>query len=72
MGKPSASDPLGQRPDPTDFGDAMNAMIDARIEMRLRGRTNGVFDNVSDIQLVHEMLARGWAVFRPRIQDDVV
>lgn len=69
MGKPTPNDPLGQRPDPADFGDAMNAMIDARIEARLRGRTNDQFDNVHDMSLVHELLARGWAVFRPTMQD---
>ena len=68
VGKPSPSDPLGQRPDPSDFGDAMNAMIDARIEQRLIGRTDERFSGVADVALVHELLARGWAVFRPQAQ----
>lgn len=66
MSKPTATDPLGQRPNPADFGDAMNIMIDARIDQRLMGRTTGQFDGVPDTKLVLELIARGWAVFRPR------
>lgn len=68
MGKPGPSDPLGQHPDPADFGDAMNAMIDARIANAYRGRTHDQFNGVSDLALVQEMLSRGWAVFRPQSQ----
>lgn len=66
MGQPSPSDPLGQRPDPTDLGDMLNAAVDARIEQRLAGRTGDRFNGVTDIELVRELLARGWAVFRPQ------
>jgi hypothetical protein len=65
VGNPTPGDPLGMKPDPADFGDAMNAMIDARIETALRGRTDTRFNNVPDAALVHELLARGWAVFIP-------
>lgn len=70
MGKPTPDDPLGQRPDPADFGDAMNAMIDARIEVRLRGRSRDRFQGIPDTDLVHELLARGWAVFLPQANRD--
>ncbi len=65
MGRPSASDPLGQRPDPASFADAMETMIDARINQRLLGITTQKLDGVTDLDMVHELLARGWAVFRP-------
>lgn len=65
MGKPTADDPLGQNPDPADAGDMFNALIDARIELRLRGRTSKQFEGVGDVALVNELLARGWAVFHP-------
>lgn len=65
MGKPTASDPLGQQPDLGDFGDVMNGLIDTRIEMHLRGRYDDRFNGVPDAQLVHELLARGWAVYFP-------
>ncbi len=67
MGKPSPGDPLGQRYDPADAGDMFNALIDARIEQRLRGQTSNQFDNVGDLALVQELIARGWAVYRPRV-----
>lgn len=66
MGKPTPDDPLGQRPDPADFGDMINHLIDARIETRLAGRTDARFDGTPDMTLVRELLARGWAVFRPK------
>lgn len=67
MGKPSADDPLGQRPDPADFGDMLNGVVDARIEQRMRGRVSDRFNGVADVDLVHELLARGWAVFYPEV-----
>ena len=67
MGKPSATDPLGLRPDPADFGDMINDLIDRRIEQRLTGRTHTVFDGCRDIDLVQELLARGWAVYWPGV-----
>ena len=65
MGKPSAADPLGQEPDPTSVAEMFEKVIDARIEMRLVGCTRGRFDGVPDQHLVLELIARGWAVFRP-------
>lgn len=65
MSKPTLEDPLGQRPDPADFGDVMNGLIDERIKMHMRGRTDAQFDGVADTLLVHELIARGWAVFYP-------
>lgn len=67
MGKPTPGDPLGQNPDPTSFADMLDAVVDARIEMRLVGRTNDRFNGVRDMELVQELLARGWAVFRPGV-----
>ena len=65
MSAPTRDDPLGLRPDPADFGDMLNGVVDARIEMRLRGRTNDRFSGIPDMQLVQELMARGWAVFYP-------
>jgi hypothetical protein len=65
MAAPTAADPLGQRPDPASFAEAMEKMIDARIDARLTGRTSDQFKNVGDLALVHELIARGWAVFHP-------
>ena len=69
MALPTRDDPLGQRKDPASLYDAMEAMLDARIDQRLRGLTNARFHDVSDMALVAEILARGWAVFRPQSQD---
>lgn len=65
MGAPTRDDPLGQNPDPTSITEMLEAVVDARIEQRLRGRASKLFDGVPDMQLVHELLARGWAVFKP-------
>lgn len=69
MGTPSADDPLGLRPDPTSFDEAIGKVVDARIEHRLRGRAYDTLGGVPDMKLVQELLARGWAVFRPKSQD---
>lgn len=69
MGTPSRDDPLGQRPDPGSFADALTTVVDERIKMHLRGRTSRSFDGTRDMDLVQELLARGWAVFRPNSQD---
>jgi hypothetical protein len=47
----------------------MERVVDARIEQRMRGLTAKRFHDVSDMVLVSELLARGWAVFRPTTQD---
>lgn len=65
MGRPTADDPLGQRPDPADFGDMLNSVVDAKIHNALRGRLDKRFDDVLDQHLVLELVARGWAVFWP-------
>lgn len=70
MGQPSASDPLGQLPNPTSVADMLEGVIDARIRMHLRGRVSDRFNDVSDVMLVQELLARGWAVFRPQSQGE--
>lgn len=70
MAEPTAKDPLGRRLDPADAGDMFNALIDKRIEMRVTGRTSNQFNAVGDWALVQELLARGWAVFRPTGQND--
>lgn len=69
MATPTPSDPLGQRPDPASFAESMEAMIDARIDQRWRGFTGKQFANTPDAQLALELIARGWAVFRPTSQD---
>lgn len=69
MGKPTADDPLGTKPDPASFSEMLEAVVDARIEQRLRGRSSSRFNDVPDTHLVHELIARGWAVFRPRTND---
>lgn len=63
---PTLADPLGVRDNPASILGAFEKVIDARIEERLRGRTTERFDGVQDIALVHELLARGWAVFKPQ------
>ena len=65
MSEPTPYDPLGQRPDPLDFGEAITKVVDARIAHRMRGHSSRQFDGIPDTLLVHELLARGWAVFRP-------
>lgn len=69
MGEPRPGDPFGEKPDPTSFDDMIGSVVDARIEMRLRGRIDSRFDGVPDIHLVHELIARGWAVFKPKVND---
>lgn len=66
---PTRDDPLGQRPDPTDFFAAITKVVDERIGMHLQGRSSQQFDGVADLALVHELIARGWAVFRPQSKD---
>jgi len=65
MGQPTASDPLGQQSDPTSIADMLESVIDARIALATRGRSSAQFNGVPDFHLVQELLARGWAVFRP-------
>lgn len=63
---PTAGDPMGTKPNPESVIGAIEAVIDARIERCLTGRSSTKFDGVPDVQLVHELIARGWAVFRPQ------
>ncbi len=65
MGKPTPDDPMGIKPDPASFDDMIGSVVDARIKMHMRGRASQDFDGVPDMKLVHELIARGWAVFRP-------
>lgn len=69
MGKPAPGDPLGLKPDPQSVADMLEGVIDARINARVSGRTGDRFDGVPDTALVLELIARGWAVFRPQSQD---
>lgn len=69
MIRPTPNDPMGQRPDPTSVSEMLEGVVDARIKMHLTGRTSEQFDGVPDLHLVHELLARGWAVFRPRTNE---
>jgi hypothetical protein len=71
VSEPTADDPHGLRPDPASFAEAMEKMIDARIEQRLRGRALKEMDGVPDMVMVHELIARGWAVFRPSTQGNI-
>lgn len=66
MGKPTSDDPLGQRPDLASFADMIERVVDQRIIMHVRGLTTREFDHTPDIKLVQELIARGWAVFRPQ------
>lgn len=65
MAEPTRDDPLGQRPDPTSMSEMLEAVVDARIERRIRGRSRDRFQGVADADLVLELLARGWAVYLP-------
>jgi hypothetical protein len=67
VGNPTANDPLGERIDISNFGQMVEAVVDARIERRLAGRTSKQLDGVPDSVLVHELIARGWAVFKPQL-----
>lgn len=58
-----------RRPEPANLGDMLNEAVDRRVDMRMRGRVKDQFNDVPDIDLVSELLARGWAVFRPREND---
>ena len=70
MGQPTSDDPLGQRPDFANFSEMLELHIDARIAQRLRGITGFQFNNTPDMALVNELLARGWAVFKPNSNKD--
>jgi hypothetical protein len=65
MGKPTANDPLGQRLDPSDLGDMLNAAVDQRIAHAWRGRAVADLSGFPDGALVLELVARGWVVYRP-------
>lgn len=67
MSRPTKDDPLGMRPDPASFTEMLESVVDARIELRLRGAAMSKFDGFSDIDLALELIARGWAVFLPKI-----
>ena len=69
MAQPTKDDPLGLRPEPTSIFEQMEQVVDRRIEWRLQGQTSHGFDGVPDMHLVHELLAQGWAVFRPQSKD---
>ena len=71
MAKPTPSDPLGLRADPGSpeySGDSLAKMIDDRIAMNWCGRTTRELDGFADSVLALELIARGWAVFKPTIQ----
>lgn len=76
LGAPSASpsltDPLGLNPPArgTDasFAQGLAQLVDERIDARLRGRASDRFHGVADMELAHELIARGWAVYKPRPQ----
>ncbi len=67
---PSAADHLGLGPPAqgTDasFAQGLAQLVDERIDARLRGRASDRFHGVADMELVHELIARGWAVYKPR------
>lgn len=67
---PSVHDPLGimRPPAGTDasFARGLAALIDERIDHRLRNRTTSKLNGVPDMDMVHELIARGWAVYKPR------
>ena len=69
MPRATKQDPLGLRPDPANFGEMLEKVVDARIDYAWRGRTIADLDNLSDATLVLELTARGWAVFRPMGND---
>lgn len=69
MSQPSKDDPLGMKPDPTSFTEMVDALINAKVEDAVRWRTSTTGQDlrgITDMQLVQELLARGWAVFRPK------
>lgn len=69
MSQPTKDDPFGERPDPTSFAEMMEQVIDARIAQAWRSRAITKFQGIPDGDLVAELLARGWAVFKPKVND---
>lgn len=65
--QPSGDDPLGQHT--KGFAEQLADLVDARVDYALRGRTRERYNGVPDQELVLELLARGWSVFRPSWQD---
>jgi len=49
--------------------DAIEKVIDKRIDNRLMGRTDGKFNGTKDHELVLELIARGFAVFKPMVNE---
>lgn len=67
MPDPTADDPLGQREDPADAGQMLEKLIDARIDRRWIGRASDQCRGIPDAVLAMELIARGWAVFKPQV-----
>jgi hypothetical protein len=65
MGRPTADDPLGERDPEDNFTKGLEKLIDERIRHVVRGRSSPSYNGHSDLQLVTELIARGWAVFKP-------
>ena len=66
MANPNLLDPFGKQADPASIAGALERVVDERIKLHLTGRSSQQFNGVADLALVHELIARGWAVFRPR------
>lgn len=69
MSIPTKDDPFGMRPNPTSITEMLESVVDARIELRLHGRSRPKFDGVTDAELAMELIARGWAVFLPKTSE---
>lgn len=64
--KPTANDPMGQKPAPVDYlNEAVRMMLQQEIEQTLRGRTGDVFNGLMDQHIAMELIARGWVAYKP-------
>ena len=72
MGTPISNDSLGLKPDRGSLAfviEVLEGVIDTRIAQAWRGRTQIAFSGMTDSQLALELIARGWAVFKPVVND---
>ena len=51
---------------PREFAGVVKDYIDERIKDAFTGRTDVMFANVSDAALMLELMARGYAVWKPK------
>lgn len=49
-----------------DFADGLNKLVDERVNYAMRNRTKRDFSGVPDVDLMMELIARGFAVWLPK------